>query len=80
MSIAVAVTIGLLWLSCRNSGEAARLWCFMTPWLLVMSGHLIRAEVQRDAVLPHSKLWLGILSIQMFVCIVTTGRVNGFSF
>lgn len=31
--LASAATWIVLWLSGKNSGEAARLWCFLTPWL-----------------------------------------------
>ena len=31
------LTLGLLWLSGKNSGEAARLWLFLIPWLIWLS-------------------------------------------
>ena len=32
------VTLAVLWLSGKNSGEAARLWLFLMPWLLWVCG------------------------------------------
>lgn len=77
--LAVAVTIGLLWLSCRNSGEAARLWCFMTPWLTLPAAFILRAEVRSDRVKNNALAWHTLLILQMLVSMITTGRVNGFS-
>ena len=33
--VALTGTWILLWLSGRNMGEAARLWCFLTPWFVI---------------------------------------------
>ena len=80
-SASVVVTIGALWLSGRNSGEAARLWCFLTPWLLVLTGHLLRAESEsREETDSPAVIWYTLLMVQMIVCVSMSGRVSGFSF
>ena len=69
--VATVVTFGVLWLSGKNSGEAARLWQFMLPWWLVLSAGMWRAETQRG-------LWLGVWIAQLVACTVTAWRVAGF--
>ncbi len=78
LAVAVVLTVGLLWISARNSGEAARLWCFLTPWLLVLTAHVLRVETPGSSVRPQAALWWTLLTLQMLACIITTGRVNGF--
>ncbi|MCH2211945.1 MAG: hypothetical protein MK110_11630 [Fuerstiella sp.] len=80
LSVAVVITIGALWLSARNSGEAARLWCFLTPWLLIPAAHLFQAELKNDGTGGRPVIWWSLMLTQMFVCILTSGRVSGFSF
>ncbi|MEO2035335.1 MAG: hypothetical protein ABGZ35_24925 [Planctomycetaceae bacterium] len=81
VSAAVAITVAALWLSGRNSGEAARLWCFLTPWLLVLTGHLFRAESEsREAADSPAVIWYTVLVAQIIVCASMSGRVSGFSF
>ena len=58
--------------SAKNQGEAARLWCFMTPWLLIAAGHAISQFEDRQFG------WL--LTLQTISAIITVGIVNGFSF
>ena len=80
VSAAILVTIVVLWLSGRNSGEAARLWCFLTPWLLFLAAHLVRAELKYYGTRGRPAIWWSLLLTQMTVCILTSGRVSGFSF
>ena len=79
-ALSIVLTVGLLWLSGRNSGEAARLWCFLTPWLLVFPAHLLRAEMQSNGDRRPPRLWHSLLFIQLVVCVLTAGRVSGFTF
>jgi len=80
LSFAVVLTIGALWLSGRNSGEAARLWCFLTPWLLTLAAHAIRSEKTSDGLSDSATIWKTLLFVQIVVCALTAGRVSGFSF
>jgi hypothetical protein len=70
---------GLLWLTGKNSGEAARIWVLLFPWLIWF------ASLKVESMLPASTnarlreqavvaLWL----LQFAVCILTVARVRGF--
>lgn len=80
MLIALAATILLLWLSGKNNGEAARLWCFVTPWILLLSGanlqRLFETLTERRAL----KAFTWLLMTQLLLCLITVSRVSGFSF
>jgi hypothetical protein len=83
------VTLVVLWLSGKNSGEAARLWIFLMPWLLWVSGR--EAEITAKIVngpgqtLPEytgspARGWLMLMVLQAIVCTATVSRVDGFHF
>ncbi len=80
LTFAVVMTIAALWLSGRNSGEAARLWCFLTPWLLVLAAHVFRSEKKSDGLANSATIWKTLLFVQIVVCALTSARVSGFSF
>jgi methylthioxylose transferase len=72
---------GLLWLSGKNSGEAARLWLLFMPGVVWLTGQLLTAD--RDRSQPggpsftHRETLL-ILAMQLTVSILTVHRVGGF--
>lgn len=75
----------LLWLSGKNSGEAARLWNPLLPVLLVVSasGLLKTAEstdTSSDDTTNNERGWLVLLSCQAVVCAATVLRVSGFHY
>ena len=72
-AIACALTWTLLWLSGKNMGEAARLWCFLTPWCAIIAAQ----AVDSDAVNTR-KTWLALLIAQLTIATITVGRVSGF--
>ncbi len=83
------VTLAVLWLSGKNSGEAARLWIFLLPWLLWVSGREpeITAKIVNGPgqTLPEytgtpARGWLLLLVLQAIVCVATVSRVDGFHF
>ena len=83
------VTLAVLWLSGKNSGEAARLWIFLLPWLLWVSGREpeITAKIVNGPgqTLPEytgtpARGWLMLLVLQAIVCVATVSRVDGFHF
>ena len=80
MPAAIVITILLLWLSGKNNGEAARLWCFMTPWVLLLSGASIQQLCKSISPAQTSKVFTGLLICQLLLCYATVSRVNGFSF
>ena len=79
MSLAMLFVWGTLWLTGKNSGEAARLWIVFLPWLVWQAGPLL-AESESES--KHRWLrpaWV-VLAIQLAVCLLTVGRVSGFHF
>ena len=78
-----AIVWGLLWLSGKNMGEAARLWLVIQPWLIwLTAGSFQRPLSQRST--PHTspplKTWLLILVLQAIACLATVTRVSGFDY
>ena len=71
-TVAVSLVWGLLWLSCKNSGEVARLWCPLLPLLIWLSASPGLSNRHRQ--------WLGLLVVQMVTCWLTVARVSGFHF
>lgn len=83
--VSVLVVWGLLWLSGKNSGEAARLWCPLLPLLLTVSASgLIRTDgLVQTRSSGHSSSeseWLILLCSQAIVCGATVMRVSGFHY
>lgn len=69
--VSFAATWVVLWLSGKNSGEAARLWCFALPWILIAT---LPAYQSR---LKSADLKL-LFVAQAACCIMTTSRIAGF--
>jgi methylthioxylose transferase len=81
-AVAFAVVWGLLWLSGKNMGEAARLWILIMPWVVLMAAPAL-APVAEPADTSGGRsrrcgVWL--LIAQCLVLIVTVLRVDGFHF
>ena len=78
------MTIGLLWLSGKNSGEAARLWLFLMPWLIWLAADMFARPVdvgEGKQTAPVSAVSMGalaVIALQAIVCIATVTRVTGF--
>lgn len=75
-----AVVWGLVWLSGKNMGEAARLWLVFMPWLVWLAGDAWNGPVSTgdDDEPRRLRSWVVILLLQAAVCIATAARVNGF--
>ncbi|MEJ7593632.1 MAG: hypothetical protein WKF77_19000 [Planctomycetaceae bacterium] len=54
-------------------GEAARLWCFLTPWYAVIAAQAVDADS-----INTGKTWLLLLTAQLVTATITVGRVSGF--
>jgi hypothetical protein len=69
-----------LWLSGKNSGEAARLWLLLTPGLVWLAAHFPQPETVDRPEPGHSALLrqLAFLSLALAVCVATVHRVAGF--
>ncbi len=70
---AILCVVGVLWLSGKNSGEAARLWLFLMPWVVWLT-----ADVWDDD--GGGRRWIAVLLLQMAVGFATAVRVGGFGF
>ena len=73
---------GILWLSGKNMGEAARLWIVMMP-ILVVTASSVLSMPSNDAITEESdkspiRNWLILLALQASVCVFTANRVDGF--
>ncbi len=74
--LATTLVLMALWLSGKNQGEAARLWCFLTPWIVVSCGRLLL--MNRVGLNPGA--WRALLLLQLAASIATVSFVSGFSF
>ena len=81
LCLAAVATWAILWLSGKNQGEVARLWCFLTPWLLLAAGLSFsdRHDLPLHAA-SGARLWKRVLLTQIVVAVITVGGVSGFSF
>lgn len=75
----------LLWLSGKNSGEAARLWCPLLPVLLAVSASgmgqasdALNSTTETGS--NNERPWLILLACQAVVCAATVMKVSGFHF
>lgn len=75
--IGVVVVWGILWVTGKNSGEAARLWIVFLPWLVWLAG-LWLAEIRQEGTREWLRPATVILSLQLLVCALTVARVSGF--
>jgi hypothetical protein len=67
---------GLIWISGKNSGEAARLWLVFFPTVCLCAAAALESlKVQAD---EQRALALSLLAIQLVICAVTVAMVSGF--
>ncbi|MDA1230573.1 MAG: hypothetical protein O2856_07355, partial [Planctomycetota bacterium] len=79
LAFACTLTWVLLWLSGKNNGEAARLWCFVTPWVAMIAAQVGAADPgHADPAAVANRNWLPLLMAQLIIATVTVGRVSGF--
>lgn len=77
---------GLLWLSGKNMGEAARLWILLMPWVVLAAGGAFANEAEAEAAettgLPRRwrSLPAWVLIAQLAAALMTILRVDGFHF
>jgi hypothetical protein len=70
----------LLWLSGKNSGEAARLWLLLMPGVVWLAAHFAEPDSTSDSAGVRLALgWrLALLALSLVVCALTVHRVGGF--
>ena len=76
---AFLVVWGILWLSGKNMGEAARLWCFLLAWPTFLAGMAFAAAEGPDDD-SGRRHWTWLLGTQTLTCVVTVFVVTGFEF
>lgn len=74
------LTWGLLWLSGKNMGEAARLWIFLMPWIIWSAGAGWQAMISSDeqAHRDNRRRWLLCWICQFLTALIIITRVAGF--
>jgi methylthioxylose transferase len=83
MVVATLVVAALLWMSGKNSGEAARLWEFQSGWWLIVAapcvtGCPVVGSPDREHAASGSRVWLWLWGLQWVACVATAWRVAGF--
>jgi hypothetical protein len=73
---AFGLTWGLLWLSGKNRGEAARLWLLLMPLLCWIAAHLL----QRLPAQQRPRAGLALLALQMITATGLVLRIGGFEY
>lgn len=70
---------GLLWLTGKNSGEAARIWILLLPWLIWIGSFQFETMLARASRFATAR-WqvIAIVAIQFAVGLLTVARVTGF--
>ncbi len=81
LKIVTSLTLvwGILWVTGKNSGEAARLWLLFMPWLIWLASFEIESMLsQSNDPDVRQRISLRILAIQFLVCLLTVTRISGF--
>lgn len=78
----VALVWGMLWLSGKNSGEAARLWLPLLPWGVWLAGISLERASAVEADAPGRRVDLSrvALILQAVCAVATVLKVFGFEF
>ncbi len=83
-AIAFGCTWGLLWLSGKNMGEAARLWIFLTPCLIWLAAPMFEASAGLNGNAGPSGFSLRtsclVLALQLIASAAIVTRIAGFEF
>ena len=70
---------GLLWMTGKNSGEAARLWIIFLPWLVWLAGIQLGRLTEGDLTSTRIvRTIVFLLMTQFLVSLLTVSRVSGF--
>jgi hypothetical protein len=85
LACAASIVWGLLWISGKNSGEAARLWIPLMPFAICMltfgDQRQTNCESSSSDEPPKSDgVWFAALVLQAVMCVATVMRVSGFHY
>lgn len=78
-AIAVVLVWGSLWLTGKNSSEAARLWIVFLPWLAWLAADRL-SQWDREATGRWIRPSTVVLVLQLIVSALTVTRISGFEF
>ncbi len=78
-ALAAGGVILLLWISGKNTGEAARLWLFLMPWLLWLAAPALASRLSSSSDGSGTR-WRAVLLAQLIASFLTAVRVSGFGF
>jgi len=75
-----ALVWGSLWLSGKNSGEVARLWIVLMPWLVWLAGETfaLYEEESVEAVRRRNAIWWVGMALQLLLGLVFVFAVAGY--
>lgn len=79
VAMSMAIVWGTLWLTGKNSGEAARLWIIFLPWLVWLAATYLPV-FNPDGIRRRIHPLAILLALQIAACAVTVTRVSGFDF
>lgn len=81
--LSLAVAWGLLWLSGKNMGEAARLWIVFLPWLIIPAAAALDRTGSQAETAPRREFRYAaavLIVLQLLAAVTTATRVDGFQF
>lgn len=78
--LAGAIAWGILWISGKNMGEAARLWLFLAPYALLACVPAIHALVSTERTSGRQYILPGIALLQLAASLLTALMIDGFGF
>ena len=83
IACSMIVVGGLLWLTGKNSGEAARLWILFLPWLVWLACLRLDAAATENALNKNSsrgteRQMIVLVALQFLLCLLTVTRISGF--
>lgn len=75
----LALVWGILWLSGKNSGETARIWILLFPWLIWLAAmQFEEMSTGASSERVRKRGIVTLLAVQFLVCLLTVTRVRGF--
>jgi len=73
----LVIVWGLLWLTGKNSGEAARIWILFLPWLIWIASTQIDVMLKLGSSFRVRQRYVTtLLVVQLIVCLLTVQRVG----
>jgi hypothetical protein len=74
------IVLGILWISGKNMGEAARLWIVFLPWLLLCVAPTSPRSLPDEQRAWPGWVWWSAAGLQAVFCIAAALQIDGFGF